>query len=36
VGDSDKRVQPPSAEEVAATLREFFTIIDTYCEKKET
>jgi hypothetical protein len=36
IGDSDKRVQPPTAEEVTATLKEFFTIIVTFCEKKET
>ena len=28
VGESDKRVQPPTVEEVESTLREFFSIID--------
>ena len=28
-------MQPPTAEEVKSLLREFFRIIDTYCEKKE-
>ena len=36
VEDIDKRVQPSTAGEVEALLREFFRIIDAYCEKKET
>ena len=36
VGESDKRVQPSTVEEVESILREFFAIIDAYCEKKET
>jgi hypothetical protein len=36
VGESDKRVQPPTVEEVESILRELFAIIDAYCEKKET
>ena len=36
VGNSDKKVQPPTSEEVESILGEFFRIIDTYCEMKET